>query len=458
MPPGDALEGLRGSVDQAWDRTVLPTLCDYTRVRCLSPAFDPDWRANGELHRAARLLVDWSTSRAIDGVGAEIVEREGRTPVVLVHAPGSVPGNVVVYGHLDKQPPQGEWRSGLGPYEPVRQDERLYGRGTADDGYALFAALVALETLDARGLARPSVDVLIEASEESGSPDLPTYLDALGDRLGQPDLVVCLDSGCLTYDRLWTTTSLRGNLVATVRVDVLDEGVHSGLAGGVVPSSFRVLRSLLSRIEDEATGTILLPELTLSVPESHRGQPVGHRRGVRRRGHGQPADRARAAPRGDSAADRLIAKAWSPALALTGMDGVPTVRDGGNVLRPFTTAKISLRLPPSCDAPTAAGARCAGRSSPIRPRVLGCMSRSRPRPTAGWHPTRPPGWPRRWAGPRRPPLVGDPQPTAKAAPSRSSPPWAPGFPGPNSSRPGCSDHTPTRTGPTSSSTFPWPKG
>jgi acetylornithine deacetylase/succinyl-diaminopimelate desuccinylase-like protein len=336
-------------IDTAWEKRVLPALAAYTRIECLSPAFDPDWAERGALAEAAELLCAW-TQEQDGGLIAEIVQLPGRTPVLLVENGGS--GDpIMIYGHMDKQPPLGDWRPGLSPFEPVREGDLLYGRGTADDGYALFAAVTGL--LAAEG-GRGRVVILIEASEESGSPDLSAYVEHLRARIGTPSLVICLDSGCLSYDRLWLTSSLRGNLVASVRVDVLTEGVHSGVGGGVVPSSFRILRSILSRIEDETTGEILLPELRgAGVPDELRASL--------RAAAEEFADNAlptvdglRLA--GGSASDRLIARAWSAALEVIGMDGVPAVRDGGNVLRPFTTAKVSLRLPPDVDAQVAADA------------------------------------------------------------------------------------------------------
>jgi acetylornithine deacetylase/succinyl-diaminopimelate desuccinylase-like protein len=334
-------------IDAVWEKRVLPTLAEYTRIECLSPAFDPDWAERGAITEAAELLAAW-TQEQDSGLRTEIVELPGRTPVLLVEN-GGTGDPILIYGHMDKQPPLGDWRPGLAPFEPVREGDLLYGRGTADDGYALFAAVTGLLAADG---GRGRVVILIEASEESGSPDLSAYVEHLRARIGVPSLVICLDSGCLSYDRLWLTSSLRGNLVASVRVDVLTEGVHSGVGGGVVPSSFRILRSMLSHIEDETTGEILLPEL---------------------RGAGVPDDlrtslRAAAEEFGDSAlptveglrlagrdaGERLIARAWSAALEVTGMDGVPAVRDGGNVLRPFTTAKVSVRLPPDVDAQVAA--------------------------------------------------------------------------------------------------------
>ncbi len=336
-------------VDAAWEDTILPALSEYTRIPCLSPAFDPDWAERGAIGEAVELLADWVRDQDA-ALGVEVIQLPGRTPVLLIDN-GGAGDPVVMYGHMDKQPPLGEWRSGLGPYEPVREGDLLYGRGTADDGYATFAAVTGLL---AAGGGRGRVLILIEASEESGSPDLAAHLDNLKERIGTPRLVICLDSGGLSYDRLWLTTSLRGNLVATVRADVLTEGIHSGQGGGVVPSSFRILRRILSGIEDETTGRILLPELLgAGIPEALRDNLVSV-----------------AAEFPDSAAptvdglhlltpdpvDRLVARTWGAALEVTGADGLPKPRDGGNVLRPFTTLKLSLRLPPDVDAQVATDA------------------------------------------------------------------------------------------------------
>jgi acetylornithine deacetylase/succinyl-diaminopimelate desuccinylase-like protein len=337
------------AIDERWEERVLPALCAYTRIPSLSPAFDPDWQERGAIMAVAGLLRDW-THEQDSGLAVEIVTLPGRTPVLLVDN-GGTGDPVLIYGHMDKQPPLGEWRDGLSPFEPVRDGDKLYGRGTADDGYSLFAAVTGLLAADG---GRGRVVILIEGSEESGSPDLPAYVDHLAPRLGRPSLVICLDSGALSYDRLWLTTSLRGNLVVSVRIQVLTEGIHSGAGGGIVPSSFRILRRIISRIEDETTGKILLPELKGNgVPDAHRTNLVAVAEEF-------PEGALPAVDglhlMGATQADRLIAKAWSPALEVTGMDGLPAVKDGGNVLRPFTTAKFSVRLPPDVDARKAAAA------------------------------------------------------------------------------------------------------
>jgi acetylornithine deacetylase/succinyl-diaminopimelate desuccinylase-like protein len=337
------------AIDAAWEERILPVLSDYTRIPCLSPAFDPDWAERGAIAAAAELLRDWVRDQDRT-LTTEIVQLPGRTPVLLVDN-GGTGDPIVIYGHMDKQPPLGEWRQGLGPYEPVREGDLLYGRGTADDGYSTFAAVTAL--VEAGG-GHGRVLVLVEASEESGSPDLGAYLEHLAPRIGTPRLVLCLDSGGLSYDRLWLTTSLRGMLIVTVTVDVLTEGIHSGQGGGVVPSSFRILRRILSRIEDEADGRILLPELLgAGMPDAHRKNL--DELAVEFPDSGYPVVDGLHLLGADARA-RLAARTWGAALEVVGADGLPKPRDAGSVLRPSTTLKLALRLPPDVDAQAACDA------------------------------------------------------------------------------------------------------
>jgi acetylornithine deacetylase/succinyl-diaminopimelate desuccinylase-like protein len=341
-----------------FEKEALAALSDYATIPCLSPMFDAQWQENGHIDGALELLANWARERQLGSFHVDVHRLEGRTPVLTVTVEATTPtsGTVLLYGHLDKQPPLGDWSEGLAPFAPVRREDRLYARGVADDGYAIFSALLALESLEANGVAHARCVVLIEASEESGSPDLEFYLDELKDQLGEVELLVCLDSGALTYDRLWVTTSLRGIVVAEVRVAVLEQGQHSGSASGVVPSSFRILRELLDRVEDAATGDIVLPEFHGAIPEDHVEAAAALAREF-----GDII--ARELPTlegvqvmGDSAQDRILRRTWSPTLSVTGMGGIPAPESAGNVLRPFTTAVLSLRLPPNVDAALASEA------------------------------------------------------------------------------------------------------
>lgn len=352
-PPMDAA-ATRELVQRAWADSIVPALIDYIRIPCKSPHFDPDWQAHGHMERAVELIAGWCAARPIEGLELEVVRLPGRTPVILMEIPGEVDDTVLLYGHLDKQPEMTGWAPGLGPWEPVLRDGKLYGRGGADDGYAAFASLTAIEAVRAARAPHARCVVLIEACEESGSFDLPHYLEALEDRIGSPSLVVCLDSGAGDYERLWSTTSLRGIVTGELSVEILDEGVHSGDASGVVPSSFRIARSLLSRLEDEATGEIRMSELFAQVP-TQRVEQARLAAGVLGEGiHRKYPFVDGARPTSDDLAELVLARTWRPALSITGAGGLPALADAGNVLRPGTALALSLRVPPTVDARDAA--------------------------------------------------------------------------------------------------------
>ncbi|WP_018684347.1 M20/M25/M40 family metallo-hydrolase [Actinokineospora enzanensis] len=342
------------TVRQLWDAEILPSLSEFIAIPALSPNFDAGWAEHGHLDAAVEHLRRWITARDLPGARVEVVTLPDRSPILLVDVPATQPGpgvgTALLYGHLDKQPPVGGWSEGLGPWQPVLRDGRLYGRGSADDGYAGYAATAAIEAVRAAGGAHGRCVVLLETGEESGSPDLPAYLDHLADRLGQVSLVICLDSGGNDYERLWLTTSLRGLVSVTVTVRVLRAGQHSGLAGGVVPSSFRIMRALLDRIEDAATGEVLIKEMHAEIPAdraAEAAETVAAAPGTIRSAF-TLLDETR--PVLSDEADMLLATSWRPSLSVIGAEGFPLPADAGNVLRPFTTLSLSLRLPPTSDA------------------------------------------------------------------------------------------------------------
>lgn len=362
MAPGIDTTAVGRVVDERWDAEVMPALLDLVRIPAKSPAFDPEWDAHGHIAAAVDLVVGWAEAQGIEGTSVEVHRLPGRTPLVLAEIPPTAGGDptdtVLLYGHVDKQPEMVGWRDGLSPWEPVLDGDRLYGRGGADDGYAAFAAVTALRALREVGGDHARCVLVLEASEESGSSDLEPYVEALADRLGPVSLVVCLDSGCGTYDRLWTTTSLRGLAAATVRAEVLTEGVHSGAASGIVPSSFRILRQLLSRVEDEATGEVLVPELHVEIPAERLAQAAEAAQVLGPMHEGFPL-----VPGGRPAVEdptgQLLARTWRPALSIIGADGLPSLVDAGNVLRPGTALRLSMRIPPRCEPEAAARALAA---------------------------------------------------------------------------------------------------
>ena len=344
------------AVSRTWNESIVPQLVEYIRIPAKSPHFDPQWEANGHIERVIRLAEAWVRQQPVRGLALEIVRLPGRTPVLCFDVPGTGDRTVLLYGHLDKQPEMTGWREGLGPWLPVIEDGKLYGRGGADDGYAVFASLAAIGALQAQGVPHARCIGLIETCEESGSYDLPAYLELLAPRMGRADFVIGLDSGCGDYARLWTTTSLRGLAGGTLTVDVLTEGVHSGDASGIVPSSFRVARKVLDRLEDATTGRVLPDEFHVSIPDERARQAkqaaaIMGDSTIRKypfAGGTQPmiADHTEA----------LLNRTWRPALSVIGADGFPAIANAGNVLRPRTSLKLSLRLPPPVDGGSAARA------------------------------------------------------------------------------------------------------
>ena len=343
--------------DRLWDDEIVPALTQYIEIPAKSPMFDADWAKNGHVDRVVRDAAAWVEGKKVAGLKLEVVRIEGRTPVILFEVPSTKPGStdtVVMYGHLDKQPEFNGWRNDLGPWTPKYEDGKLYGRGGADDGYAVYASLSAVLALDAQGVPRPRVVGLIESCEESGSFDLPAYLDVLQPRLGNVSLVVCLDSGAGNYDQLWLTTSLRGMVSGVLKVEVLTEGVHSGDASGLVPSSFRILRQVLDRLEDSKTGELLPQSFHCEVPaprlEQARATAAILKDEVYKRfPWACGADGALTLPTTDDPTQALINRTWRPTLSVTGVDGFPDLGNAGNVLRPYTAFKLSLRLPPLVD-------------------------------------------------------------------------------------------------------------
>ena len=344
-----------------WDRDIVAQLTEYIAIPSKSPGFDANWAQHGHIDTVLRNAAAWVEAQKVEGLRLEVVRLEGRTPVLFFELDATKAGStqtVMMYGHLDKQPEFNGWRKDLGPWTPKYEDGRLYGRGAADDGYAVYASIAAIQALKAQQVAHPRIVGLVETCEESGSYDLLPYIDALRSRLGDVGLVVCLDSGAGNYDQLWLTTSLRGMASGTLKVEVLTEGVHSGDASGLVPSSFRIMRQVLDRLEDSKSGRLLPASFHCEVPAERLAQArataaiLGDEVTRRFPWAHYDCDGAQTSvlPTTTDRVQALINRTWIPTLSVTGAEGFPALADAGNVLRPYTAFKLSLRLPPLVDA------------------------------------------------------------------------------------------------------------
>ncbi|MHB2017845.1 MAG: M20/M25/M40 family metallo-hydrolase [Candidatus Xenobia bacterium] len=350
VKPGESGDAV---IDRTWDDSVVPTLMDYVRIPNKSADFDKQWAEHGYMDQAVALVQKWAEGQGVKGLKFDVVRLPGRGPLIMMEVPGQTDDTVLMYGHLDKQPEMTGWTEGREPWKPVLSNNRLYGRGAADDGYAAFAALTAIKALQAESRPHARAVILIETGEESGSPDLPAYVDHLKDRIGDPSLIVCLDSGCGDYDHLWGTTSLRGLVGGTLKVEMLKEGIHSGEGGGMVASPFRIMRQLLSRVEDEKTGDILIPECNVKIPQEPRQQAKSVA-SLLNKGLVDALPLIEGGrPENDDPQQLILNRTWRPALAYTGVDGLPSLADAGNVLRHMMALQLSMRLPPTCDAEAA---------------------------------------------------------------------------------------------------------
>jgi acetylornithine deacetylase/succinyl-diaminopimelate desuccinylase-like protein len=358
-----------GQVSQAWDDDLVSQLTNYIAIPAKSPMFDADWAQHGLIDTVVQNAFEWVKAKKVDGLTLEIIRLPGRTPVLFFEVAASTGSSnqavsdqtVLMYGHLDKQPEFTGWRSDLGPWTPKYEDGKLYGRGGADDGYAIYAAITAIQVLKSQHAAHPRIVGLVETCEESGSYDLMPYIDVLRKRLGDVGLVICLDSGAGNYDQLWLTSSLRGMASGTLRVEVLTEGVHSGDASGLVPSSFRILRHLLDRLEDSGSGRLLPASFHCEVPADRLAQAKATAgilgEALYKRFPWAHADCGGSSqtmlPTTSDPLQALLARTWTPTLSVTGAEGLPELKNAGNVLRPYTAFKLSLRLPPLVDAASA---------------------------------------------------------------------------------------------------------
>lgn len=344
---------MKDFVESYWEKDALPALMEFGKIPNVSPAYDPDWEKNGHMERAATMLLEWVKGRNLVDV-AELHIIPGKTPLLYFEIEGTKEGTVLMYGHFDKQPELTGWREGLGPWTPVREGDYLYGRGLADDGYSTFAAVGAIEAAKNSGAELPRIVILIEGSEESGSDDLPAYLEMLKSKIGSPHTVITLDAEGWDPDHLWLTESLRGLINGHLTVQILDVPLHSGLATGIVPSATRILRMLLSRIENTETGlvtnTIVSPEIPEDVAEKFNrvADVVGDEyiQAYHLPSHLQTA--------GSDLKDNVKRNLWDAGMEVTGFTGLPHPEKAGNVTNAKVHAKLSFRIPPTVDCKEAA--------------------------------------------------------------------------------------------------------
>lgn len=326
-------------------RTVLPwTLRRLSRLSQI-PSVSWDGFAAEPLRRTAGLIADELRALGIfNDVAVVTAERDGAHPAVLARraaAPGAP--TVLLYAHHDVQPPgpDEEWDSV--PFQPALRNQRLYGRGTADDKAGIAMHLASLRLLAEYSASSPALGlaVFIEGEEEAGSESFPWLLQQYGDWLAA-DAIVVADSGNWDEQTPGLTVSLRGNATFTMTVRTLDHNVHSGMFGGAVPdamlATIRTLDSLWAT--DGSVAVAGLHRHVASAPEYDEARlraESGLLDGVERVGIDNP----------------LQQLWWQPAITVTGIDA-PAVAVAANALAAAVRVKISVRVAPGQTAAEAA--------------------------------------------------------------------------------------------------------
>ncbi len=341
-----------------WHSETLCALKEFVSIQSLSPSFDPDWERHGELHKAIEIAKSFG-EKLLSNIQFEILESPGRSPLLFFEIPAfgdsASHGDVLFYGHLDKQPEGNGWSNNRCPFSATQEDTVLYGRGVADDGYSFYSAVSIAKALESGGLSHPRIWGVFETCEESGSFDFSHWMQLLAPRLSNVALILVLDAGCIDYSGLYVTTNFRGILRATLKVSVLNHGVHSGVASGIVPDSFMIARNLLDRLEDSSSGKILDKAFYTTIPATRLEQLREKAKRITSFKHDFPWINA-PITLSKTIEENLIAQTWLPQLTIIGAQGLPDINKAGNVLRASTSLKLSLRLPPMIDSQAAESA------------------------------------------------------------------------------------------------------
>jgi len=340
----------------AWEAggQAIEGLMNLVRVPNLSPDYDKEFLTNGLIMKAIDVTKAWMETQGIKGLQSTVYHDPGRWPLLRVDIPAFNGGSrhILCYGHLDKMPhlDAAGWSEGLSATNPVIRGPKVYGRGTNDDGYNSFLVITALRYLEEHNLPHPKITILLETGEESSDEEITRYLHDLHDSIGDVDLICILDAESQDYETVWMCKSLRGVVAGVLSVKHLAVPCHSGMATGLVPSTFRIARELISRIENEKTGEILFPEAHVEIPQNRIDQCNAIAAHLGQGSVEIVTLLPGAKYLSEDFGQLLLNKAWKPGLAVTGQRGLPIVEEGSNVIRPETALKLSLRIPPGVDA------------------------------------------------------------------------------------------------------------
>jgi acetylornithine deacetylase/succinyl-diaminopimelate desuccinylase-like protein len=327
-------DDLRERIASGMPRTV-EELERLVRIPSMGyPAYDP-----AIVRESAEATRDVLRDAGVED--ARLLELEGGHPAVLGELTGPSDAPVVLlYAHHDVQPegPLDQWDTP--PFEPVRKDGRLYGRGAADDKSGIVAHAAAIRALLVDGELPVTVKVLIEGEEECTTEHLPQLVEDNADLL-RADVAVIADGGNYRTGVPTLNTSIRGVTDLVVQVRVLPRAQHSGSYGGPIPDAITALARIIASLHDDE-GNVAIDGLKRSewqgadIPEDEFREESGVLDQVALIGSGTIADRAFA----------------GPAVAVLGVDA-PAIVGSSNQIVPVARARVSLRIAPDDDPRTA---------------------------------------------------------------------------------------------------------
>ena len=343
-------------IEKMFTYNMIPNLMNFIRIPNLSPAYDYEWNTNGLLLKAANLIIAYAKSLEIKNAQINLIQDKGYSPLIFIEIPASRPNDnrtVLLYAHFDKQPHGTGWDDDKGPTKPVIQNGRLYGRGSADDGYASFSMLTAIKACQEHNCPLPRICLIFEGAEESTDEHLTYYFNKLLPIIGENVIAfIPLDSGCADYDRLWITNSLRGVCDYEINIQTLDNNISFGPeASGRIAENLFILRKAIDAVMDTSTGDVKIEEFYVKdIPEEIQEEMDKEIEIVGEQFFKEIPLYEGVKPLKTDIKEAMINNRWKPTCSILGIDNCPKIEDNGFGVKKSITVKMSMRLPPGIDS------------------------------------------------------------------------------------------------------------
>ena len=343
---------LHETISKIFNTTTLPNLMNFIRIPNTSPEFDPDWDKNNLLLKASKLIITFIKTLQLKNTEITLLKDENHTPFILTETKSSKEkekNTILFYAHIDKQPNCEGWDKGKSATNPIIENGRLYGRGSIDDGYAIYSILTAIKYCQDNNLFTNRIICIFECSEESSSDDLNYYFDKLIPFFGNDiSLFCCVDLTCLDYKKMWIVNCIRGVMDFDVKIYTLNNDIYSNFTKGVFPDNFMIFRKLCDLLRNEK-GEFLIPELIISEDKI----PKDRKKELEEASKEIGIDFIKVLPlynntkpMKDDIYKLLLNNIWKVSMIIKGIDGIPDKKYEGNILSKGLKARIQMRIPP----------------------------------------------------------------------------------------------------------------